>query len=111
MGHHKEKTDRQGKKYYASVDEIIKNPVPFDAIRKEENVKNSINNPKISGFNHRFKALGHDPYLGLVFGTANIMTSTITVNEGFFCIDSYHVYTGTYLWRCLLIRCTSLQVL
>ena len=64
MGHHKEKTDRQGKKYYASVDEIIKNPVLFDAIRKEENVKNSINNPKISGFNHRFKALGHDPYLG-----------------------------------------------
>ena len=78
MGHHKEKTDRQGKKYYASVDEII-------------------NNPKISGFNHRFKALGHDPYLGLVFGTANIMTSTITVNEGFFGISSYHVHTGTYL--------------
>lgn len=97
MGHHKEKTDRQGKKYYASVDEIIKNPVPFDAIRKEVNVKNSINNPKISGFNHRFKALGHDPYLGLVFGTANIMTSTITVNEGFFGISSYHVHTGTYL--------------
>ena len=33
-----------------------------------------LNNPKISGFNHRFKAIGHDPYLGLVFGTANIMT-------------------------------------
>ena len=97
MGHHREKTDRQGIRYYASVDEIINNPVPFDAIRKENEVKDSAYNPKLSGFNHRFKALGHDPYLGLIFGTANIMTSTITVNDGFLGISSYHVHTGTYL--------------
>ena len=30
------------------------------------------------GANHRFATLGHDPILGLVFGTANIMTNTIT---------------------------------
>ncbi len=93
--HTKEHTDRIEREYYASIEEIQKNPVPFDAIRKEEAVKNG-GNPKINGFNHRFKALGHDPYLGLIFGTANIMTSTITVNEGFFGITSYHVHTGTY---------------
>lgn len=93
--HPKEHTDRIEREYYASIEEIQKNPVPFDAIRKEEAVKNG-GNPKINGFNHRFKALGHDPYLGLIFGTANIMTSTITVNEGFFGITSYHVHTGTY---------------
>lgn len=30
------------------------------------------------GANHRFSTLGHDPVLGLVFGTGNIMTNTIT---------------------------------
>lgn len=94
--HKEEHTDRTETKYYASIEEIQKNPVPFDAMRKEETVKNG-GNPKLNGFNHRFKALGHDPYLGLIFGTANIMTSTITVNEGFCGISSYHVHTGTYL--------------
>ena len=30
------------------------------------------------GANHRFATLGHDPILGLLFGTGNIMTNTIT---------------------------------
>ena len=30
------------------------------------------------GANHRFSTLGHDPILGLIFGTGNIMTNTIT---------------------------------
>lgn len=30
------------------------------------------------GANHRFSTLGHDPVLGLIFGTANILTNTIT---------------------------------
>ena len=30
------------------------------------------------GANHRFATLGHDPILGLIFGTGNIMTNTIT---------------------------------
>ncbi len=33
------------------------------------------------GSNHRFSTLGHDPILGLVFGTANIMTNTITCTK------------------------------
>ena len=45
----------------------------FDATRYEaENLK------IFKGANHRFATLGHDPVLGLVFGTSNIMTNSIT---------------------------------
>lgn len=95
-GDDKEHSDRTETRYYASIEEIIKNPVPFDCVQKEPVVKRN-HNPKLSGFNHRYKALGHDPYLGLIIGTANIMTSTITVTESGFNLTSYHVHTGTNL--------------
>lgn len=92
-GHNPEHSARHGNKYYASREEIITNPVPFDAILKEhENRWYKDNNeirPGFNGFNHRTKALGHDPLLGLIFGTANIMTSTITRND----FVSWHVNT------------------
>ena len=71
----------------------MSNPVPFDAIQKEHKNKWYKDNgqivPGFSGFNHRVTALGHDPLLGLVFGTANIMTSTITRND----FVSWHIKT------------------
>ena len=70
------------------------NPVPFDAIRKTDIVKNG-GNPHINGFNHRYTAIGHDPLIGLVFGTANIMTKTITVAKGNFNFETYHVGSRT----------------
>lgn len=81
-------------KYYASIEEIKSNPVPFDAIMKESSLKQSGDSPRISGFNHRYKALGHDPVLGLVFGTANILTKTLTMTDGKCMLKSYHVHTG-----------------
>lgn len=39
---------------------------------------------------HRVTAIGHDPILGLIFGTANIVTSTLTNKN----LQSYHIYTG-----------------
>lgn len=91
--HHDETSDRQGRIYYASREEIILNPVPFDAIQKEHDRKWYKDNgqiiPGFSGFNHRATALGHDPLLGLVIGTANIMTSTITRND----FVSWHINT------------------
>ncbi|MDY3732994.1 MAG: hypothetical protein SO001_07950 [Alloprevotella sp.] len=91
--HHEEKSNRQSNIYYASREEIISNPVPFDAIQKEHSNKWYIDNnqiaPGFSGFNHRATALGHDPLLGLVIGTANIMTSTITRND----FVSWHINT------------------
>ena len=39
---------------------------------------------------HRVTAIGHDPILGLVFGTANIATSSLTNKD----LQSYHIYTA-----------------
>lgn len=91
--HRDEKSSRLGNTYYASREEIISNPVPFDAIQKVHNNKWYKDYeqivPGFSGFNHRATALGHDPLLGLVIGTANIMTSTITRND----FVSWHINT------------------
>lgn len=84
--------------YYASMEHIItKMGVPYDAtagltekslstlIEKNRkwdfDLKEMIIDEKITlfkGANHRFSTLGHDPILGLLFGTGNIMTNTIT---------------------------------
>jgi len=90
--HHKEHSARLNHKYYCSREEIITNPVPFDAIILDPMYKTSFwqhLKPGFKGTNHRFTALGHDPLLGLVIGTANIMTSTITRSD----FRSWHVRT------------------
>jgi len=84
--------------YYASMDHIItKTGVPYDAtapltdkaiqslLGKDRtwdfDLTDLIPTEKLKlfkGANHRFSTLGHDPIAGLVFGTANIMTNTIS---------------------------------
>lgn len=94
--HGNEKTCRSGNRYYCTREEIIANPVPFDATRRvyDKDYYNGKDGglPGFSGLNHRTRALGHDPILGLIFGTANIMTSTITRND----FMSWHVETFTH---------------
>ncbi|MDE5739520.1 MAG: hypothetical protein K2H92_04305 [Bacteroidaceae bacterium] len=93
--HGDEKTSRSGERYYCTKEEIIANPVPFDATRrygKDYYDDKEGGLPGFSGLNHRTRALGHDPILGLIFGTANIMTSTITRND----FMSWHVETYTH---------------
>lgn len=83
-GHNEEHSNRKHKYYNPSLDEIITNPVPFDAIYGS--------NGALSGggkMGHRVTAIGHDPLLGLVFGTSNIATSTLTNNR----FLSYHITT------------------
>ena len=68
--------------------EIITQKVPYDAMNAYEkelipNIANlnSFKNGRytnINGVNHHVATLGHDPILGWLFGTANIMTSTIS---------------------------------
>lgn len=90
--------DTKDRPYYASMEHIItKMGVPYDAtaglsdkslsdlIKKDRSwdfdVTSMIPDEKLSlfkGANHRFATLGHDPILGLLFGTCNIMTNTIT---------------------------------
>lgn len=83
-GHGEEHSNRQHRYYNPSLSEIITNPVPFDA--------NFGANGALRGggkMGHRVTAIGHDPLLGLIFGTANIATSTLTTAS----FDSYHIYT------------------
>ena len=58
--------------------DILLGSVPYDAVRKADGYKDQ--NTGISGLNHRYMALGHDPILGWIFGTLNIMTNTLTKN-------------------------------
>lgn len=72
------KNDQQaGKviKKYAPIS--LCGPVPYDAFKKE----GYFDNTGISGANHRYSTLGHDPLLGWIFGTANILSETVTKNN------------------------------
>ncbi len=90
--------DTMDRPYYASMNHIVtKMGVPYDAstvltrsslegmLEKgrlwDFDISSFIPNENINlfkGANHRFSTLGHDPILGLIFGTSNIMTNTIT---------------------------------
>ena len=64
--------------YHADTDKILVSRVPFDVQRYGDN---STVQGFLSGGNHRFTTLGHDPMLGWVFGTANILTNTVTRSD------------------------------
>ena len=87
--------------YYASSGQILfASGVPYDTkeTMTEESLEEPVNRknfkmewnfdseeyinemklPLFKGLNHRSSILGHDPLIGLVIGTANIMTNTIT---------------------------------
>lgn len=88
----------QERPYYASIEHIVTRAgVPYDAtaplteetlqtiLAKNEawnfNLEKLLPTTKLElfkGANHRFATLGHDPIVGLIFGTGNIMTNTIT---------------------------------
>lgn len=87
-GHNVEHSNRVHRLYNPSINEIITNPVPFDAIYGGKDYGLGIG----GGFTHRAKTIGHDPLLGWIFGTMNIATSTVTVSDG---LQSFHVLTGT----------------
>lgn len=63
--------------------EIVFSGVPYDVIAGSKEVGLGL-----SGQNHRLKTLGHDPVLGWLFGTINILTDTITPAHPF---SSYRV--------------------
>ena len=78
----------RGKYYYATEETIIgQKKVPFDIIAGSK--KHGIGNggKGLDGNSHRFRSLGHDPILGYVFGTANIVTNTATWWNG----TSHHI--------------------
>ena len=62
--------------------DMVFNSIPYDATKGSRVL--GIN---MEGGYHRYKTLGHDPILGWVFGTADIMIDAITLNS----FDSYRV--------------------
>lgn len=75
-------SDEKGRKanvepgwYHADTDKILISRVPFDA-------QGYSNYSTVAGFlkggGHRTVTLGHDPIMGWMFGTANILTNTLT---------------------------------
>lgn len=83
-GKKEEHSNRKHRYYNPSLEEIASNPVPFDAnIGSNGNLKGG------GKMGHHVTTLGHDPILGLIFGTANIATSTLTTSS----FLSFHIYT------------------
>lgn len=111
LAKYREKYPEQAKKsqdeFYKKKDqyrgwmEILTQPVPYDAMngldkKSIPNIanlnlqnKNGLYN-NIYAKNHHVATLGHDPVLGWLFGTANIMTSTISFVD----FQSYEVHRG-----------------
>lgn len=87
--------NQRGKGYYeVSIDEIVNRPVPFDTSKNAGYEKLGIHviggKLGLGGGDHRYVTLGHDPILGLVFGTANIATRTATLSN----LSSFHIRYG-----------------
>lgn len=97
---------------YRSYIEILTQPVPFDAMYaldkkyipniaglNKQNRDGSFNN--IYGKNHHVATLGHDPILGWIFGTLNIMTNTISFVDfqSFDVIQGHRVKSLGEFWR------------
>ncbi len=74
-------------------EEIIRAPVPYDAMNGSENIIiNGLENIKgigknLCGNNHHVATWGHDPILGWIIGTMNIISRTITFRD----FQTFHV--------------------
>lgn len=68
--------------YHPTLEEIITNPVPFDA-----NIGSNGALANGGKLGHRATAIGHDPVIGLVVGTSNIATATLTTWKW----ETYHI--------------------
>lgn len=77
-------SSRHHKLYNPSLEEIITHPVPFDTNKQSDGLL------KGSGSLGHRALPGHDPIVGLIIGTANIATSTLTRWD----LSSFHVTTG-----------------
>ena len=87
---YKNKKSGNGSNQYISWLEILFHAVPYDAMEGSEYIlikskslmgKTTFLSPlgkQLNGKNHHTATLGHDPVLGWIFGTMNIMSSMIT---------------------------------
>ncbi|SDB44824.1 hypothetical protein SAMN02910298_02223 [Pseudobutyrivibrio sp. YE44] len=72
------------KSKYRSIKDILLKPVPYDAMKTKTSCKVPV---ALYGKNHHAYTMGHDPVLGWIFGTMNILSGTISYN-----LPNYPVY-------------------
>lgn len=73
--------EEESEEYHAALQQICLTPgVPYDATAGGKDA-DIFTDGDGKGANHRFATVGHDPVLGLLVGTANILTNTITYVE------------------------------
>lgn len=82
---------RHHKLYNPTLEEIILHPVPFDTTKGSKQFEGLNPFPGTGKLRHRAGAIGHDPILGWIFGTANIATSTLTGWN----MQSFHISSKT----------------
>lgn len=99
--------ERHHRLYNPTFDEVLLHPVPFDTTKGSKEFGSPLSGSGKLG--HRATAIGHDPILGLIFGTANIATSTLTTWD----FKSFHVAskTGTGGGDYLKSRASTTKVL
>jgi len=71
-------------------EDILFQSVPYDALKTSAHITDT----GLSGTTHRYRTLGHDPVLGWIFGTANIMTNALTKTDF---ITTYQVSNMTII--------------
>ncbi|WP_277056808.1 hypothetical protein [Treponema socranskii] len=100
---------RHHKLYNPTLEEIILHPVPFDTTKGSKQFEDLNPFPGTGKLRHRAGAIGHDPILGWIFGTANIATSTLTGWN----MQSFHISskTGTSGGDFLKLRADTGKVL
>jgi len=78
-----DENSKQGGYYFVKFENICADTsVPYDLIGGSKKF-----NLGLGGTTHRYKTVGHDPMLGYVFGTMNILTNTLTAWD----FNSYHI--------------------
>lgn len=87
----------KSKKYPDKVSMYLM-PVPYDAMAGTEGIRiNGITDlgKNINGLNHHSATMGHDPVLGYIFGTINILSRTITFKTPTLDTNLVHMHRGT----------------
>ena len=99
--------------YYAPLNQIITTKgVPYDATAFDSEKFPIFKGPNNSkGANHRFSTLGHEPIVGLLFGTANILTNTITCFTNPFITTNHVFYTPEFKKPKIGPYCSSVEMI
>nr|WP_304216763.1 hypothetical protein [Fredinandcohnia onubensis] len=74
----KEEKEKWKQKFPEGLHDILTDGVPYDVTNGSKELGLGGDGKGYGSVSHRYRTLGHDPILGWVFGTLNILTSTLT---------------------------------